>query len=391
MKKWVRVSLAFVVSVLIYIGFYYLIVEGSTQENYYSFTSTYFLSIIFSVLGILVCFISTKIFNKKISEDGKKYLLITMLAVIWGALFGWITLTGFMIGGLMAGWDKKNGGINEKKKMLYPDLNNLTTSNFLIAFVIILPIIAIHFAFLVLFPSNFEDISGTSSVVLIAPLLFLALGYIQERKSNKGKMTNFQKAILYIMIFFVLLHLVFFAISVLTIPANSQDKEAFYIEDKYLNSMAYYNSKIIPLNDNIKEALLKENFEDIDSKTVEEYILYKEEQGRFIVSLCDEVKNKSIDLNNYPKLWELNIFCKWEKVTSDCTEESGDDIRKMVDFFKNVNNKDYESCLDVFHPARKPGNCDFLNNQFGYDGQVTDSFEAEAICKDMFPNNAGNS
>jgi len=204
MNKWIKVLITTIISILIYVGFYFFIIINATPENYLISFATFSQAIIFGVIAIPFGFISMFLFNKWINDVTKRHLLALSLAIIWGALFGWITLTGYIIGEYIADKGRSKG----KRIGNIFDFKNLKLTDWFIVFIVSFFVLVIHLIVINMFTDNLERFAFSSSIFLIGPFIYLVGSFIDEQKSKKAKegLTIFQKVILGIFIFFILLH-----------------------------------------------------------------------------------------------------------------------------------------------------------------------------------------
>jgi MFS family permease len=98
MKKINKILLTAIIFVILYVGLYYLMVENASPEKYEDNTILFYIALIFGIIGIPVGAILFWVLQKTKMDKQKTDLVTMVFAVIWGLLFGWITLVGVMLG-----------------------------------------------------------------------------------------------------------------------------------------------------------------------------------------------------------------------------------------------------------------------------------------------------
>ena len=107
MKKTVKVSLLVVATIAIYAGFYYFLVINATPETYTRNVNGFFDSVIFAIIGVPIGALVSWFLGKKNLDKQKQSLILFILAIVWGYVFGWFSLMGVAIGGSITEKDKK--------------------------------------------------------------------------------------------------------------------------------------------------------------------------------------------------------------------------------------------------------------------------------------------
>ena len=98
MKKPVKLSLAIVVTIALYIGLYYMLIVNAAPEDYATNIATFWGSLMFAVIGIPIGALLTWFLEKKNLEKSKSTIIVYAVAHVWGFLFSWLSLTGMIIG-----------------------------------------------------------------------------------------------------------------------------------------------------------------------------------------------------------------------------------------------------------------------------------------------------
>ncbi|OGY43148.1 MAG: hypothetical protein A2729_03490 [Candidatus Buchananbacteria bacterium RIFCSPHIGHO2_01_FULL_39_14] len=98
MKKSIKLLLAIVITITLYIGFYFLLVVNAQPENYLQMISQFIVSLVAGILAIPIG-IGVRWFLQKKNIDKQKSTVTTVvIAAIYGYLLGWLSLTGMIIG-----------------------------------------------------------------------------------------------------------------------------------------------------------------------------------------------------------------------------------------------------------------------------------------------------
>jgi amino acid permease len=98
MKKSMKVFLLVIVTIFIYAGLYYVLIEKVSPEQYEDSFSTFITSIIFAFLAIPVGVIVSWFLGKKNWDKYKKNIVSFIIAAVWVDLFGWFSVLGMAIG-----------------------------------------------------------------------------------------------------------------------------------------------------------------------------------------------------------------------------------------------------------------------------------------------------
>lgn len=198
MKKPIKITLIIVVSILLYIGFYYLLTSSSNVKNSWSLPTAIFDSIIFSLFGILVGFLLIWYFQRKNLETSHRSQLEIAAGLIWMGLFGWLSICGFILGEVIA--EKPiNTKIKSPRKNLWADLEGLGFKYWTYSVLIALSSLIIPIIMMVISPSNLST-SQYPLILLAISVLTLCGSFFKENKSKKlgTSHTQFQRSILII-------------------------------------------------------------------------------------------------------------------------------------------------------------------------------------------------
>lgn len=385
MNKWTKVLIAVIITVVLYTGLFYSVNLFATPETYFLLMDTFYFSIFYALISLPLGILASLFFNKWIEDVDKRNLSITSLTIIWGALFGWLTVSGLIIGSIIIDNKRKTkeSSNDKKKKWFYNDYSNLKISDWLIAGIIAIILLAIPLLLLSIFSVETGN-DGVSPFAIVGGILVVLVGaFLNEKKKDKKGFTGFQKAILLIIIVYLLINAWSFALAYTSIPLNLEERQAYDFENEYLSQAYYYDSKIISFEKEFDDYLLSGDHANIEKK-LEEYEKLRRESGDYLLATCQKIKEESIDLSQFssPEVQTLSILCLWEDVFADCTEETIQQNRDVLDLLMNLEEKNYNDCLEVYHPAKNPGNCDWLITQTG--GQPMTSYEAEELCGNLF-------
>jgi len=110
MKKLWKIILVFIIAFFLYAGLYYLIVLGAKPEEYVYKFGLFLSSVIFGFLGIILGLFLIWYFYKIRLKKEHSNALFLMISVLWGALFGWLTVSGLILGSIIAEKDEKDEG-----------------------------------------------------------------------------------------------------------------------------------------------------------------------------------------------------------------------------------------------------------------------------------------
>ena len=168
MKKALKIILIIAVSILLYFGVYYLL-TSTTAKNSWSLSSAFYISVLSSLLGILIGFLLVRYIQRKNLELSQTRQLETLAGLAWMGLFGWLSICGFILGGVIAE-KPKNDKINPSKKKKGLDLEGLGTKDLIISILITLATLIIPIILIIFFKSNFSS-PYPLSVLTISALL----------------------------------------------------------------------------------------------------------------------------------------------------------------------------------------------------------------------------
>jgi FtsH-binding integral membrane protein len=96
MNKPMKLGLTILVTILLYACLFFVLVVYSTPENHLKNLAMFIMSAIFMALGIPVGIGLTWLLDNKM--PAQKNSILSVFALIWGLLFGWLTLLGVAIG-----------------------------------------------------------------------------------------------------------------------------------------------------------------------------------------------------------------------------------------------------------------------------------------------------
>jgi ABC-type phosphate transport system permease subunit len=97
MKKMMKIALTVIVTLAIYAVFYFFLVESAAPENYAMIFGAFIVSVIGVIIGVPIG-IATEWAIQKYRQEKNKIAIELAVAVIWGLLFGWLSLMGIMLG-----------------------------------------------------------------------------------------------------------------------------------------------------------------------------------------------------------------------------------------------------------------------------------------------------
>ena len=98
MKKSVKLILFMVAIVAIYAGLFYVIANFSSPEDYSTSLWTFYSAVIFGIIAIPAGLALEWLLSKKKIDKKKKDMIILVIAVIYGFLFGWVTILAIAFG-----------------------------------------------------------------------------------------------------------------------------------------------------------------------------------------------------------------------------------------------------------------------------------------------------
>lgn len=107
MNKQIKVTLSIVVTIALYAGLYYMTIVNASPENYTRNLSAFFVSVVAAIVGIPIGMAIVWFLEKKNMDKQKQSIVYVVVAMIWGYLFGWVSLTGVIIGAFILEKDKK--------------------------------------------------------------------------------------------------------------------------------------------------------------------------------------------------------------------------------------------------------------------------------------------
>jgi len=98
MKKSIKLTLAIVITIALYVGFYFLLVANAKPETYAQMLSDFTVSLIAGIVAIPIGIGVTWFLQKKNVDKKKSNIIILVIGVIYGYLLGWLSLAGMVIG-----------------------------------------------------------------------------------------------------------------------------------------------------------------------------------------------------------------------------------------------------------------------------------------------------
>ncbi len=98
MKKSIKLPLAIVITIALYIGFYFLLVTNATPEEYAQWISPFIVALAAGVLAIPMGIGVTWFLQQKKVDKNKSYIILLVIGIIYGYLLEWLSLTGMIIG-----------------------------------------------------------------------------------------------------------------------------------------------------------------------------------------------------------------------------------------------------------------------------------------------------
>lgn len=99
MKKSLKLTLAIGITIALYAGFYFWLVQGSSPEVYAQRLWGLIVSLVGCVIAIPVGIGVTWYLQKKNVDKSKSNIAIVVIAILFGFLFGWLSIAGMVIGG----------------------------------------------------------------------------------------------------------------------------------------------------------------------------------------------------------------------------------------------------------------------------------------------------
>ena len=131
MKKRSKLITTILVSIGIYIGFYYLAKFYPNLLGSYNSLSVFIISVIFTFIGVILSFFLKKYIQKKKISPSQKNTLELAFAVLWWANFGWISICGIAIGSVLAEKPEKKVSKRLKNVNILRNLDNHFPGNFI--------------------------------------------------------------------------------------------------------------------------------------------------------------------------------------------------------------------------------------------------------------------
>ena len=98
MKKSIKLTLAIVITIALYVGFYFLFVVKAKPENYARMLFVFISSLIAGIVAIPIGMGITWFLQKKNVDKKKSDTLFYLIVVIYGYLLGWLSILGMIIG-----------------------------------------------------------------------------------------------------------------------------------------------------------------------------------------------------------------------------------------------------------------------------------------------------
>jgi hypothetical protein len=362
MKKALKIILTIAVSILLYFGFYYLL-TSTTVKNSWSLSSAFYISVLSSLLGILIGFLLVRYIQRRNLELSQTRQLETLAGLAWMGLFGWLSICGFILGGVIAE-KPKNDKINLSKRKKGLDLEGLGAKEWIISILITLATLIIPIILIVFFQSNFSSPYPLS--VLTISALLLSLNFFKEKKDKKNSSarTPYQKSILIIFVGLFILEiilLIFVLVSSASLPvsnsANSMGKE-------YANAMTSYSNQIDQSLSNAEAKISQKDYVAARSAVIE-YIQVRRNMSEKLFELCDKAENSSIVLNGTPALDEMNLLCSNKELQNQCNDEESITMLSGIDYLQKTT-KTQEDCYNYVNIMEaNTGKCNKLQELLG--------------------------
>jgi len=98
MKKSIKLTLAITISLALYIGLFFLLTKTATPEKYAQGLWMFILSVVAGIIAIPVGIVVSWFLKKKKVDEKKSNIIRLVIAIIYGFLFGWLSLSGMVIG-----------------------------------------------------------------------------------------------------------------------------------------------------------------------------------------------------------------------------------------------------------------------------------------------------
>jgi hypothetical protein len=281
-----------------------------------------------ALVAIPIGFIFEWYIQKKNLTPAHKGQLGLSVGIIWGALFGWLSICGMALGGVIA--EKPSKLEKQQKKTAWFDVKGLKPRYWI--FALLAMMVALIIPVLTLIISDFSF--STSSLSLLAVVVFfMFVTFFRENSTRKkgSPFTPFQKIVLIIIVGMFILQIVSLLMLVygsnsLNVPiqSNSLGKE-------YENAMTYYSNQI---ENSLAIAQQKTTQKDyVGAHTaITEYISFRKEMANKLFELCDKAINNSISLNGTPSLNEMNLLCIHRDLQTKCNNDESVTMFATIEF-----------------------------------------------------------
>ncbi len=381
MNKWYKVVLTLIISIILYIGLYYLMMLSATAETYSTLWYTYLDLVIYAIVAIPLGMLSFHLFQKWIKNPQKRIIPSTCIVVIYGALYGWITLTGLILGEFLIE-KKTDTKYNLNNKLTFHEFKNLKPFNWLLVIVISLVLIALPLVIYSLYSLEFQQ-GSASSIGLVGVTIFILVSTFINENKNDYVDFGFQKSIIFVIILYLVMIASFFYFSYTQIPLDKEERLSYDFEEAFVSGADYYFIELSEIEENILLAMEKEDYMKARSLMPELERLYTE-QAEFMLDKCEEAETNSINLSGSEELQTLQVVCDWQDVFEDCKDERIRNTQLTIDLFEHMDTRSYSDCLEVFHPAKVGGDCFFLDQQLGQSYQGLYDSQAEEYCRELF-------
>ena len=363
MKKGLKIAIIILISILSYVGFYYILTSSLTVKNSWSLLLAFYTSIFASLFGILLGFLLVWHLQKKKLESIKIEQLKILGGLIWMGLFGWLSICGFILGETIAEKPAKSK-IKQINKNLLLDLNGLGTKYWILSVFIALSAVIIPIITMVLFPSN---LYSTYPLILLAISATILSGYFFKENKNRKKglsYTQFQKSILILIIGLFLIEIISAGFMFINRDPHSVSVSANSIGEEYANSMTYYSDKIDNSLEKIQDKIDKKDYSGARLAT-KEYLSLRQNMSNKFFELCDKAENQSITLNGTSALDEMNLTCSHRDLLTPCNNEESVVMLANIDFLQKTT-KTKADCYEVIKIMEEnTGKCIKLQSALG--------------------------
>ncbi|MEK6819111.1 MAG: hypothetical protein AABY10_04225 [Nanoarchaeota archaeon] len=362
MKKVFKIILTLVVSILLYAGFYYLLISSSTEKNSWSLTSTFYTSVIYSFLGIFIGFLLIWYIQRKNLELPQMGYLQLTGGLIWMGLFGLLSICGFILGEIIA--EKPVKKIKPVKKNLMFDLEGLGAKYWILSVLIVLSVLIIPMIIMIITqPSSF---SQYPLIILAISVLTLSGSFFKETKNRKegSSYTQFQKSILVIIAGLFLIEIIFGIFSFVNFSSLQVSTSANSIGEEYANAMTYYSNRVDQSLGQVQLKITQKDYVAARS-AVGEYISVRKNMSAKLFELCDKAENKSISLSGTPELDEMNLTCSHRELQDQCNDEESINMLAGIDYFKIISKTKSDCYKFVSVMENNTGKCIELQKLLG--------------------------